>query len=166
MNQNPYYHRRWKVQVRLTNLAPHFGDLYRKNQKHHIGGVQKKRLGLHHLFFKVIRLTIVFLLLGCEPRPEKDIAIVHPSIGKNLVSVYGCATCHEISGVWGNPGNIGPPLQNWAKRKFIAGRLTNHESSLIEWIMAPDKIKPGTAMPNLGISKQDALKIAEYLYTQ
>lgn len=83
-----------------------------------------------------------------------------------LVSAYGCAACHEIPGVSGNPGDIGPPLADWKRRKYIAGKLPNRPDMLIHWIANPQEVEPGTAMPDLGVKPREALDMAAYLYSQ
>ena len=78
---------------------------------------------------------------------------------------YGCGACHVIPGVAGATGMVGPPLTNWAKRVYIAGSLPNTPDNLVLWIRQPQAIEPGTAMPDLGVSEEDARDIAAYLYT-
>jgi cytochrome c2 len=36
---------------------------------------------------------------------------------------------------------------------------------LIEWIEHPQKLLPGNAMPEMGLSHEDAATIVDYLYT-
>jgi cytochrome c2 len=78
---------------------------------------------------------------------------------------FGCGTCHVIPGVREADGTVGPPLIDFRRRGYIGGELTNTPQHLIEWIMDPHKIEPGTAMPNLGVSEQQARDITAYLYT-
>ena len=37
--------------------------------------------------------------------------------------------------------------------------------NMIRWLIDPQAVEPGTAMPNLGMSEADARHIAAYLYT-
>jgi cytochrome c1 len=60
---------------------------------------------------------------------------------------------------------VGPPLENWSRRGFIAGELPNNGANLIRWIMDPQGVEPGTAMPELGVSEEQARDIAAYLFT-
>jgi cytochrome c1 len=55
-------------------------------------------------------------------------------------------------------------LKNFAQRRYIAGRLPNTPANLSEWIRDPQGVDPGNVMPNLGVSRRDALDIAAYLY--
>jgi cytochrome c len=78
---------------------------------------------------------------------------------------YGCITCHVIPGVTAAKGAVGPALTNFGDRTFIAGRLRNEPENLVLWIQHPQRVRPGTAMPELGVSDTDARHIAAYLYT-
>jgi cytochrome c len=59
---------------------------------------------------------------------------------------------------------VGPPLNCFYQRSYIAGRLPNNRENLIKWIRNPQQIEPGTAMPDLGVSEDEAGDIAAYLY--
>lgn len=85
--------------------------------------------------------------------------------GAAAIRAYGCGNCHVIPGVRGARGRAGPPLVAWSGRRFIAGRVPNTPDELVSWIIHPQGIKPGTAMPDLGVTDQDARHIAAYLYT-
>lgn len=82
-----------------------------------------------------------------------------------LLFAYGCASCHVIPGIADSPGHIGPPLANWKRRKYIAGQLPNKEEMLIRWIMHPQDVEAGTAMPDLGVTDAEAKDMAAFLYT-
>lgn len=85
--------------------------------------------------------------------------------GKALLQAYGCGSCHTIPGVPDANGLVGPPLYFWARRTYIAGELPNTPDNLVKWIEAPPSVEPGTAMPTLGVSEQQARDMAAYLYT-
>ena len=85
--------------------------------------------------------------------------------GPAAMRAYGCGSCHVIPGVRGADGKAGPPLAAWAGRRFIAGRVPNTPDELVSWIIHPQGIKPGSAMPDMGVTDQDARHIAAYLYT-
>lgn len=86
--------------------------------------------------------------------------------GKQLILKYGCNACHVIDSVPGAIGQVGPPLTNIRERSYIAGMLSNTPANLQNWIMNPTEINPKTAMPDLGVSEQDAQDIAAFLYSQ
>jgi cytochrome c1 len=83
--------------------------------------------------------------------------------GRQAVSRSGCGACHQIPGVPGAVGRTGPPLGNFDRRLYIAGRLPNTADNLVLWLLDPPAIKPGTAMPIVGLDKRAAREIAVYL---
>jgi cytochrome c1 len=88
-----------------------------------------------------------------------------PGRGEVAIRSYGCGACHVIPGIRGARGMVGPPLTGFAQRIYIAGEVTNTPEHLVTWIQVPQSIEPGTAMPNLGVTEQQARDIAAYLYT-
>ncbi len=88
-----------------------------------------------------------------------------PARGARAIGTYGCGSCHVIPGIAGASNYVGPPLNAYAKRAYVAGKLPNEADNLIYWIQQPQAVWPGNAMPNLGVTDQDAHDIAAYLYT-
>ena len=86
-------------------------------------------------------------------------------LGQTEIRKYGCNTCHEISGVPGARGLIGPRLDCIGQRYYIAGELPNTPDNLMLWIEHPRQVEPRTAMPEMGVTEQDSRDIAAYLYT-
>lgn len=95
-------------------------------------------------------------------------ALVHgdPSRGPQAILRYGCAGCHEIGGVPGPKGEIGPALTDMGNRVFIAGSLENTPENLVHWIQDPKSVNPRTAMPRTGISEAEARDVAAYLLSR
>jgi len=91
----------------------------------------------------------------------------NPADGAALIPQKGCGACHTIPGIPGATGNIGPNLAGVASRNRIAGGAVpnNGPDDLKRWIMNPPALKPGTAMPNLGLTDDEATKIVAYLET-
>jgi cytochrome c len=89
----------------------------------------------------------------------------NPEFGPVLIAQYGCTACHAIPGVDGFVGTVGPALDGFGTRAYIAGRLPNRPMLLVAWLRDPPAIDPATAMPDLGLSEPDARHIAAYLYT-
>lgn len=87
-----------------------------------------------------------------------------PAHGEELFRAHGCNACHAIDGVRGADGKVGPYLGYFAEQSYIAGALPNQPDNLIAWIMNPQSIEPGTAMPNLDVSSSDARDLAAFLY--
>jgi cytochrome c1 len=85
--------------------------------------------------------------------------------GRGLLAREPCGGCHEIPGVAGARGRVGPPLVHFASRAFIGGRASNTPDNLVRWIRDPRQFDPGTAMPPAPLSEREARDIAAYLYT-
>jgi len=60
---------------------------------------------------------------------------------------------------------VGPTLDHLARRSFIAGVLPNDEQGLMLWVQSPQKLHPGSAMPDLAVTQRDARDMAAYLQT-
>ena len=88
-----------------------------------------------------------------------------PHHGEAVIEQYGCGACHEIPGVAGAHGLVGPPLLWFARRSYVAGELPNTADNLTLWIRTPQKIHPRTAMPAVGLNEQQARDVVAYLYT-
>lgn len=87
------------------------------------------------------------------------------SHGKELISRYGCPSCHTIPGVHGADGLVGPPLTRIASRVYVAGMLPNTPGNMERWIRNPKEVNHLTAMPYLAVTPSDARDITGYLYT-
>jgi cytochrome c2/mono/diheme cytochrome c family protein len=96
--------------------------------------------------------------------------------GVQVVLQRGCGGCHTIPLIPGAAGTIGPNLgphdtvPEVSKRPMIAtypsGTVANNSvDDLAKWIQNPQALKPGTAMPTLGLSQDEALAAASFLYT-
>lgn len=113
-------------------------------------------------------LGVGLLAAGCADvsrAAQLEVPGGDPQLGATLIQQWGCGSCHVIPGIRGADGLVGPPLTNFASRAYIAGQLSNNSDNLIRWIMDPQAVEPGTAMPNLGVSEQVARHMAAYLYT-
>jgi cytochrome c2 len=88
-----------------------------------------------------------------------------PQRGAQLITKYGCGSCHEVPGIPDANGLVGPPLDHFANRGYIAGVLPNSQTNLEKWIQHPQQVVPGNAMPDMGIDARDARDITAYLYT-
>ncbi|MBU3077315.1 c-type cytochrome [Sphingomonas quercus] len=86
--------------------------------------------------------------------------------GAKLFAAFGCGACHAASGVPQAQGMVGPPLDTIGARAIIAGKLANNPDNLQRWIIDPQAITPGTAMPRLGVRPDQARDLSAFLYTQ
>ena len=112
-------------------------------------------------------VVVVILIAGLSACGSKKAPPTEgsPDLGKEAIPKYGCGSCHTIPGIKGANALVGPPLTKFSKRAFIAGQLANTEQNLARWIRDPQGVEPGTAMPNLGVTAEDARNIAAYLET-
>ena len=90
--------------------------------------------------------------------------------GVNVILTRGCGGCHTIPNIPGAAGTIGPNLGGTppiGQRPTIAGGAVpnNSPDDLAKWILDPPSLKPGTAMPKLGLSADEAAAAAAYLYS-
>jgi cytochrome c1 len=90
-----------------------------------------------------------------------------PGAGKRLIQQRGCGGCHTVSGVPGATGVAGPNLTNIALRPTLAGEtIPNSPDMLQRWLLDPAALKPGTSMPDLGLSEQDARDLVAFLESE
>jgi cytochrome c1 len=96
--------------------------------------------------------------------------------GVQVILQRGCGSCHTIPNIPGATGTIGPNLgphddvPPLSQRPMIAtypnGTVPNASvDDLAKWIADPPSLKPGTAMPKLGLSADEAAAAAAYLYS-
>lgn len=120
------------------------------------------------LLSRAVLIACVLGMAGCgeeTPTTEK-ITGGDPQKGKALIMQYGCTACHVVGGIAGAAAQVGPELTHIRERGYIAGVLDNTPANLQRWIMNPTEINPKTAMPDLGVTEEQARDIAAYLYTQ
>lgn len=107
----------------------------------------------------------VLVLVGCATPATRSQQVSEgsPQLGAELIEDYGCVSCHNVPGINTTPAWVGPPLDHWGQRSYIAGSLNNNMENLMRWIIDPQGVEEGTAMPDLGVSEQDARNIAAFL---
>jgi cytochrome c1 len=124
---------------------------------------------LRGAIFAVLAAGAWIALAGCNAgeatRPYLVSTEGNAEHGKQLISSYGCGACHIVPGIQGARGLVGPPLLYFSQRTMIAGELPNTPDNLAHWIQHPRSVEPKTAMPELGLSIEQANDIAAYLYT-
>jgi cytochrome c len=125
-----------------------------------------RRAGRHPVWPGLLLAALA--LAACEsPEPPVHLRVVggDPDIGRRLVADYGCGTCHVVPRVRGAAGTVGPPLTDLALRSYIAGSMPNRPDVLTRFLEDPPSVQPRTAMPNLGVTPEEARHIAAFLYT-
>jgi cytochrome c len=117
----------------------------------------------------VAAVTAAVGLAACVSTPQRtpppQVVGGDPHRGAQDIERYGCGGCHVIPGIREADGTVGPPLTDFADRGYIAGELPNNGDNLVRWLMDPQSVEPGTAMPNLGVTEDQARDIAAYLFT-
>jgi cytochrome c2 len=112
---------------------------------------------------------LALLLAGCGEDTDASASPLdvrgNAKHGKQLIQQFGCGSCHVIPGVENADSMVGPPLNSWRKRIYIAGLLRNTPDNLQRWIQHPQRIVPNNAMPDMGITDEQAQDIVAYLYT-
>lgn len=113
-----------------------------------------------------VAVSLLALLYGCDSARAPDVSDGQRARGKALLAAYGCTACHSIKGLQAGAGAAGPPLEHVAGNSYIAGILPNNAAAMTRWIVAPRRISPGTAMPDLGVQPDEARAMVAYLYNQ
>jgi cytochrome c len=74
---------------------------------------------------RIACVALLVVVVACHKRREKyqNMAATgggNADRGEQLVTTYGCTSCHDIPGVNGPKGMVGPPLGKMAVRQYIA----------------------------------------------
>jgi cytochrome c2 len=122
-----------------------------------------------HMRLQALRITLCVaagLISGCKQGSTTTVSNSGSyDRGRATIKIYGCGKCHSIPGIRGANGVVGPPLQSLARRTYIGGNFPNTPDTLTRWIMAPQMMKPKTAMPSLGLTESQSRDVVAYLET-
>lgn len=101
--------------------------------------------------------------------PEPELARDESRIarGRQLFQERGCNACHYVGNIRlgrteeqirgaGIPARLAPNL------RFVRERM--HADVVVDWIVDPQRIAPGTLMPNLRVRREDAELIRDFLW--
>lgn len=113
-------------------------------------------------------LSFCVALGGCSGGSVEAPSVVaggDPERGRVALGRYECGVCHVIPGVRGVQGHVGPPLDRFRHRVYVAGKFPNRPDVLVRWLVDPPALAPETAMPAMGVSEAEARDMAAYLYT-
>lgn len=84
--------------------------------------------------------------------------------GQELFMAKGCNACHTIDGT-AAMGTVGPNLTGFGQRLTVAaGIMDNTAENLARWLSDPPAIKPGSLMPNLGLTRQEVDDLVAFLH--
>ena len=118
----------------------------------------------------MVRCTAVIvsagLLTACAPEgdPLPQVQGGNAERGRVVLDQYECGVCHVIPGIPASSGQVGPALDHYAQRPYIAGKFPNQPEMLVRWILDAPSMAPHTAMPSIAMSQQEARDAAAYLY--
>lgn len=87
-----------------------------------------------------------------------------PERGRVALARLECGVCHVIPGVRGVQSHVGPPLDHFRHRVYVAGKFPNTPEVLVRWLIDPPSLAPETAMPAMGVTEAEARDMAAYLY--
>ena len=116
----------------------------------------------------VMMVMNVAALNGCSAGGKHEAAAVtggSAERGSLAMERYGCNACHAIAGFPDPSTAVAAPITGIAHRTYIAGTLPTTPENLVLWIRFPHKVKPATAMPDLGVSESEARDVVAYLYS-
>lgn len=115
---------------------------------------------------RVFMSSLVVLLSACT-KPEGYTPVVDgdPERGRAALREYECNACHVIPGVAGPQSLVGPSLDAFARRVYVAGKFPNTPDYLVPWIIDAPSMAPQTAMPAMSMQESQARDIAAYLYS-
>ena len=107
------------------------------------------------------------------PEPAPWLATADAARGRELLDVKGCGLCHRITGAAPLPGAMlpaGVTVSDMARAVRLAPdlRFTRDRwtpSSLVAWLVDPQRVKADTLMPTMGLTEGEARSIAAYLLT-
>jgi cytochrome c len=90
-----------------------------------------------------------------------------PDNGRRLFVTTGCGGCHTLPSVPTATGVVGPNLTSVVLRPTLAGDAVEMSpDTLTRWLVDPATVKPGTSMPSVGLTEQEARDIAAFMYSQ
>lgn len=111
-------------------------------------------------------LAIACLMAAaCKPVPSNRYEFDSDTKRRGVVAIkrVGCGACHEISGVDWPKGRTAPSLVDFDDVGVIAGSLPNTPANLAAFVRNAPKTKPGSTMPAMPLTEQEARDVAAYL---
>ncbi|HEX6834454.1 MAG TPA: cytochrome c oxidase subunit II [Rudaea sp.] len=97
--------------------------------------------------------------LSDAPQPSDGLA----RQGESLFTHTACVMCHAVRGTSAS-SNAGPDLTHLASRRTLAsGALPLERGTLAAWLADPQRIKPGTNMPQVRLDPDQLNALVAYL---
>ena len=112
-------------------------------------------------------MLVCLQLAACDGPPDRTPTLGDASIakGRQLVAAKGCVACHTFPDVKWPRGGLGPSLEGFGRQGLIAGRLPNQPGVLMQFVRNAPALVPGTAMPAIPMTDQEARDVTAYLLT-
>jgi cytochrome c1 len=111
-------------------------------------------------------VALLLLLGGCRQNARTaDTNGANARHGAAVIAQAGCGACHNVPGVTGALGRVGPSLDHIGSQTILVGTLPNTPANMLTWIRTPQAVRPGDAMPNMELTEHDARDVAAYLST-
>ncbi|MFT4956237.1 MAG: sulfur-oxidizing protein SoxX [Brevundimonas sp.] len=112
-------------------------------------------------------VVMTLALAACSGAAETQTRTVpsgDPDRGLQIMSEAGCGACHEVPGLDWPRGQVGPPLSGMGGRALIGSGLPNRPENLIPYLINAPAVDPGSAMPPMPITEEEARDVAAWLY--
>lgn len=131
----------------------------------------RSRRGLAGLLLVPALLLATLLAAACSggtpaatgtPGATVDVSGGDAAAGRQLF-IQQCAACHIVTSIPQARGRVGPDLSTYATQPQIAGLVPNTPENLARFLKNPSAVKPGTAMPNLGLSDQQVANLVAFM---
>ncbi|HYT90938.1 MAG TPA: cytochrome c oxidase subunit II [Gemmataceae bacterium] len=98
---------------------------------------------------------------------QKRKAVEDPAAraGKEVFLSQSCVNCHRIRGTPAK-GTYAPDLTHLMSRQTLgSGTLKNDEATLRQWLLDPQKLRPGCLMPAFRLDDRELRLVVQYLRT-
>jgi cytochrome c len=128
-------------------------------------------LPTRHKFTVFVLVTFLLTLAACNWFRDFDFARGArltggaPEAGRTKLAMRACGSCHVIPGVPRAEGKSAPSLAGWSARRTFLNNVPNTPAELEKWLDKPSHRKPGTNMPDIALSPQDARDMTAYLFS-
>ena len=101
--------------------------------------------------------------LAAQAAPAASPATPLASAGERVFMSSQCGSCHRIAGTVAQ-ADVGPDLSHLASRSTLAAlTIPNTPRELAAWLHNPQAIKPGSRMPDLGLTAAQVTSLVAYL---
>lgn len=114
----------------------------------------------------MVIIAVVLALAACKQPPASRHVPEPEAAARGLAAIEraGCGACHEIPKVSWPKGRTGPSLIGFDDIGSIAGALPNTPENLAAFVRDAPRAKPGSSMPAMPLTEDEARDVAAYLY--